>query len=275
MTVPLTARLAKSLDFMRSVRGWSSIAAKLATHDVEFETVRDDVRFAGNLKSLIDREVYLHGAYEKQEIALFHAHAKRRGTIIDVGANIGNHALAFARHFDRVISFEPNPEIWPAIERNIAINPWANIELRKVGLGDEAADMPIFTNGNHGMSTFVPGELDVAKSVSARISVGDEELAGIAVDALKIDVQGFEPNALRGLRRTIEANRPLIWVEISEMKMRPSTVSALAELIPVPFRLLRYVPVRGAMFNGLKLVEWTDDSLPINEYLIVPLGYDS
>lgn len=273
MTIPLSAKIARSLSAMRHVRGWPAIATKLATHDVDFETARGKVRFAGNLSSPIDRAAYLYGAYDWHKIEPFLAQARRRGTIADVGANIGNHTLAFAGHFDRVISFEPNSQIWPAIERNIAINPWANIELRKVGLGDQVADQPIFVNGNHGLSTFLSGELDNAHGVASHIAIGDEELAGVAIDAIKIDVQGYEPQVLRGLRRTIEANRPLIWVEISETTLPRSTRSALAELIPVDFHLKRYSSQRSAFTNKTQLIEHADDQLPIGDYLVIPDGY--
>ncbi len=275
MTVPLSAKLAKSLGFMRHVRGWSAIATKLAKYDVDFESQRGEVRFAGNLKSAIDREAYLYGSYDWQQITPFLAQATRRGTIADVGANIGNHALAFARHFNRVISFEPNPQVWPLIERNIAINPWAKVELRKVGLGVAVADLPIFVNDNHGLSTFLDGELDNAHPLSARIAIGDEELRGIAVDAIKIDVQGYEPNVLRGLRETIIANRPLIWLEISETTLHTPTRSALSELVPVPFRLMLYTSRKGAFLNKTVLVEHNGEILPIGDYLVIPEGYST
>jgi len=275
MTVPLSAKLARSLGFMRRVRGWPAIATKLAKHDAEFESRRGDVRFAGNLRSSIDREAYLYGSYDWHKIRPFLGQATRRGTIADVGANIGNHALAFARHFNHVISFEPNPQVWPLIARNIAINPWAKIELRKVGLGDAVADLPIFVNDNHGLSTFLDGELDNAHTVSAHIAVGDEELCGVAIDAIKIDVQGFEPNVLRGLRETIIANRPLMWVEISETTLHTPTTLALAELIPVPFKLMLYTSRKGALLNRTVLVEHSSEHLPIGDYIIIPEGYNT
>jgi len=273
MTVPFTAKVAKSLGFMRQVRGWPAIARKLATHDADFVVRRGRAGFAGNLNSLIDREAYLYGSYDRHKIEPFLAQAKRRGIVVDVGANIGNHALAFARHFDRVISFEPNPQIWPAIERNIGLNPWADIELRKVGLGDEPADLPIFVNSNHGLSTFLPGEIDNAQGIVTHIAVGDDELAGTKIDALKIDVQGFEQNVLRGLQKTIVTSRPLIWVEITETTLDTPTASALAELIPTRFRLLRFVSHRGIVLNRTDLAEHAAERLPVGDYIIVPEGY--
>jgi FkbM family methyltransferase len=275
MTVPLSAKFARSLGFMRRVRGWPAIATILAKHDAEFECRRGEVRFSGNLKSLIDREAYLYGSYDWHQIAPFLAQATRRGTIVDVGANIGNHALAFARHFNRVISFEPNPQVWPLIERNIAINPWAKVELRKTGLGDAVADLPIFVTDNHGLSTFLDGELDNAHGLSAHIAIGDDELRGVVIDAIKIDVQGFEPNVLRGLRETIIAYRPLIWIEISETTLHTPTTSALAELIPVPFRLIRFTSRKGALVNRTVLVEHNSEHLPVADYLIIPEGYSA
>ena len=273
MTVPFTAKVARSLSFMRRVRGWPTIATKLAKHDVDFESRGRHGNFAGNLRSGIDREAYLYGAYDWHKIGPFLAQAKRRGTIVDVGANIGNHALAFARHFDRVISFEPNPQIWPAIERNIAINPWANIELRKVGLGEEEADLPIFVNDNHGLSTFLTGELDNAKGLATHIAVGDEQLAGVTIDALKIDVQGFEPHVLRGLHETIKVSRPLIWVEISETTLPKQATSALAEIIPLPFRMMRFVSNKGVLLNRTVLAQHSEEYLPVGDYLVIPDGY--
>lgn len=276
MNTPLSAHVARSLRFLRNVRGWRGIATRLANHDAAFVVNDRGTRFAGNLQFPIDREAFLYGAYDRDKIDGFLAQASRRGTVADIGANIGNHALAFARHFDRVISFEPNPGVWPALEHNVDLNPWANISLRKVGLGDVAADLPIYVNGNHGMSTLLREELDDAHQAHvARIVVGDEQLKGVRVDAIKIDVQGYEPQVLRGLSDTIQRNRPLVWVEISETTLHTPTTAALAELIPVPFRLMMFRSRKVALFNRSELVEHTTEDLPVGDYVIIPEGYST
>jgi len=95
----------------------------------------------------------------------------------------------------------------------------------------------------------------------------------VAIDALKIDVQDFEPNVLRGLRRTIMASLPLIWVEISEAMLHTPTVTALADLIPIPFSLMRYDSRKGLFLNRTDLVKHRHEHLPVGDYLILPDGY--
>ena len=51
------------------------------------------------------------------------------------------------------------------------------------------------------------------------------------------------------------------------------TTAALGELIPVPFRIMRYVSGKGALFNRTQLVEHAEKHLPVGDYLIVLEGY--
>lgn len=135
--------------------------------------------------------------------------------------------------------------------------------------------MPTYRSSSTTITACLPFSTENARALSAHIAVGDEELRGVAVDAIKIDVQGFEPNVLRGLRETITANRPLIWVEISETTLHTPTTSALAELIPVPFRLMLYTSRKGALLNRTVLVEHKSESLPVGDYLVIPEGYNT
>ena len=65
----------------------------------------------------------------------------KAGVILDVGANIGNHTCFFARYFNQVIAFEPNPVAYRILQANIGLNRLKNVVLRKVGLSDKGADI--------------------------------------------------------------------------------------------------------------------------------------
>lgn len=269
MGTNIAARVSRHLRGMRNVRGWRSIAVRSAKPG-PFQVRNGNIVFAGEMGSHVDRDVFLFGAYERENIDLFLASVARGGTALDIGANVGNHSLAFARHFDHVIAFEPNPELWASIDRNVALNPWASIDVRKIGLGDQSAEMPLHvTSDGHALSTFLPGELDHFTTHMVRVEAGDDlDLPPIA--AIKIDVQGFEGPVLRGLRRTIERDKPAIWIEISETTLPAQSRQALTDVIPFSFDLYRFDARKGIILNQPQLVPHVGDSLIDGDYLIAP-----
>ncbi len=66
----------------------------------------------------ISTEITVRGRFERPALEFFCSQLfnrmQNRRLCLDVGANIGNHSLAFADHFDRVLAFEPNPRIQAA-----------------------------------------------------------------------------------------------------------------------------------------------------------------
>ncbi|MGB0798029.1 MAG: FkbM family methyltransferase, partial [Planktomarina sp.] len=60
---------------------------------------------------------------------------------LDIGANIGNHSVFFADHFENVISFEPNPRTHDVLLANARLRP--NIETHNIGLSDQAGEVEV------------------------------------------------------------------------------------------------------------------------------------
>ncbi len=142
-------RLVRRLRSLRHVRGWERCCNILAPPDkaAPFSILNDGVGFEGNTSSYLDRRIYLFGGYEEDAIDLFLSLVRpgKRGVILDVGANVGTHALAFAKSFRHVHSFEPNDRVNASFERNVALNSWARITLHKVGLADVSADQVFYS----------------------------------------------------------------------------------------------------------------------------------
>ncbi len=59
-----------------------------------------------------------------------------QGLVLDIGANIGAHAVAFSRTAQRVITFEPQPHTYRVLCANLALNCCVNVEAHQVALGD-------------------------------------------------------------------------------------------------------------------------------------------
>lgn len=234
--------------------------------------------FAGDLGSFIDRQAFLYGMYEAPLIKAFIAASPRRRTVLDVGANVGNHSVAFATAFERVIAFEPNPVLWPALEKNAALNADRNIEIHRIGLSDRAGALPFYNidNGNFGLGTFLDEEQydqPLRQHAVAQVAIGDEALGDeVEVDAIKIDVQGLEAEVLRGLSRTLARCRPIVWTEIGSGTIGHlgSRRASIEALFPYPVRIRRFEQFHTGPFNRVTLRDWPCNDVKPGDYLIEP-----
>ena len=165
------------------------------------------------------------GAYEHQFLmALFDGlladrKSELKGTLaLDVGANIGNHSLYFSKYFARVIAFEPNPRAVSVLEANVKLSG-ANIEIAPFGLAqcDGKFDFMVNETGNLGGSGFQFAGLTKGNRIECEARSGDgflRSLLGLPrVGLIKLDIEGAELSALKGLVRTLEEQAPIVVFE--------------------------------------------------------------
>jgi FkbM family methyltransferase len=122
----------------------------------------------------------------------------------------------------RAIGFEPNPATLAKCRRNLSFNDYPNVELHAEALGRQpgtvAFGRPAPTNaGADRVMPTGPATIDV------RVTTLDQLLEEKPVDRLdlvKIDVEGFDLNVLRGGERTIARYRPTVFVELSDSNLR-------------------------------------------------------
>ena len=166
------------------------------------------------------------GLYEPDEIELVRriaAAAELGGTaMLDIGANIGNHACALAGSFARVLAFEPNPPVAALLKANILINGLRTIEVHEVGLADRDAELSfgIAEAGNDGSGSFAAPCGSAAKTLPVRrgdayLSAHAQELGrnGLRIGFVKCDVQGFERDVFAGLASTLAEHHPIVMFE--------------------------------------------------------------
>ncbi|MEM1030006.1 MAG: FkbM family methyltransferase, partial [Myxococcota bacterium] len=198
-------RLVRRTRRYRDTRGWGRLADFVAARGMSgrFRVANGSFIHEGDVSDLIDRELYLRGGYEDQKISLFLSRvpSDRRTSILDVGANVGTHTLPFARTFAQVHAFEPNPEVVRKLRQNVALNDNLNVAIHPCGLSDERAERTFYSvpsKHNPGLGTFSSVEqYDVPLDAVDRLEVveGDgylESLGVERVDAIKVDVQGYE-----------------------------------------------------------------------------------
>ena len=214
----------------------------------EFTVSFFGLRYVGNFASFIDWSVYYFGAYSEAELDLFGRilSVNGDGCCLDVGANVGSHTLFIAGHASSVIAFEPVPALAEQIRTRVAANHLRNVEVVQVGLGDIAEDLPFFasTDHNQGTGTFVAGVFERPAQV-LHVQPGDETLAERGeppVILAKIDVEGFEPDVLRGLRGTLDRCRPIVFFEWSTMSVDRAGGLDPGAYFPAGYSLFSFEP---------------------------------
>jgi len=152
--------------------------------------------------SATERGALFNPDYNLEELNFLRAHVGSGGTFVDVGANVGTYALALARHVGgngRVVAVEPHPVTFARLKFNNDASCVAQTKLVAAAAGPSDGELMIETDGdNLGASHIVTGAAgaNAIKVPSLRLQRILEEAGVTRVDALKIDIEGFEDRAL-------------------------------------------------------------------------------
>lgn len=137
-------------------------------------------------------------------------------TVIDVGANVGQFAVASAKLFPdaRVHSFEPVPECAAELRKNVA--KLEKVTVYPLALGESAGEAKLRVNSYTHASSFLPAtqmhreafpEVRESGEVPVEVSTLDQVFSGVELHKpvlLKLDVQGYEARVIRGGVETLK-----------------------------------------------------------------------
>lgn len=229
-------RLVSPLASVRGLRRVNEHLRRRYSNAEETRLISDfdgDIRFACRLDSHISSTIYWAGCYSASQLRLLDRILRADMTFVDAGANEGEQTLFAAKRLraGKVIAFEPNPQIFAMLEKNLALNGFGNTKLEQLGLGDQAGEVSLFASDsrsadgsfNLGLSTLHAREGVSTSVASIRVDTLDNYCAreGLKrLDVLKIDVEGSELAALRGAVRTLEALKPRLIIEVNETTSR-------------------------------------------------------
>jgi FkbM family methyltransferase len=170
--------------------------------------------FVKNNADVIQNRHFNGCFYEPEELAIIARHFKPGQSFLDVGSNVGNHAIYVAKFLGAhtVMVIEPNPYAVSILRVNLRLNMLTNVDDRFLGLGfgdrDQTGVLEVPDN-NLGGSKFRS-----QSDGGIRIVAGDTLLQGRKFDFIKIDVEGQEIEVLKGLQQTIAVAQPRIFIEV-------------------------------------------------------------
>ncbi len=158
------------------------------------------------------------GFYEQKLLDNWAAkYAKEAKIIYDIGANIGNHTVYFAKKLnaEKIYSFEPMPINYKMLEKNIADNNIKNVKAYNIALGAEnfSAKMSMEQENNNGTAK-ISKDGDFNGETVKVVTMDSLNLP--LPDFIKIDVEGFELDVLKGMKNVLKKSIAPIWIEIDE-----------------------------------------------------------
>jgi FkbM family methyltransferase len=177
--------------------------------------------------------IFLHGEYDSNGLLLLkhifdHFNIDyKNSSLVDVGANIGNHSLFFGGLFKKIYSFEPNPTTFELLKINTQNK---NISSFNLGLGSKKEKLLLFESlENNGTSSLnMDKSVHKGKAYTVDIDTLDNfDFSNELVSVIKIDVEGHEFEVLQGGKKLIDEMRPIIILEVhaSDFTTRDNTSS--------------------------------------------------
>ena len=170
--------------------------------------------------------------------------------IIDGGANIGFFTIPVAqRVLDsdvRIISFEPQRQLFNALSGSLALNDLSHVYLHNLGLGAEIgqAQLPLIDYSVvQDFGTVQLANTDLTEQAYMRSRLVDvitiDSMCLPRLDFLKLDVEGYEVPALQGGLNTFKQHRPWMWVEYF-ITGTDKIKAALATVVDYEFYIVDY-----------------------------------
>lgn len=233
----------------------NNITDLVKTNDYQFITLTKDRFIAPALKYF--------GEYCSEETEMLCGMLGQDGIVLDIGANIGTHTLAFARKVTdgEVWAFEPQKFLQQILCGNIALNGFTNVRAFHCALGREMGEIGVPLINYETPDNY--GGLDLRKygggnsedyDMTPMITLDSLQLE--AVDMMKIDVDGMEEEVLRGAFQTVFRCKPMIYIEADRNEQRSGLIGFLGTL---GYRIWQHEP--SVVHESATLSRTVEDSV--------------
>jgi len=204
----------------------NTIANRLAR--LLFLRDRQPVKVNGHKVLLGDRQLpslafinsFVHERYEIETCALLNSLITEGMTVFDVGAHVGHYTLLAAKRVGltgHVYAFEPEPENYALLVKNVELNGYSNITCVNMAISDRTDLLTFYVSreGNDLHSLIDQSSLAGATRIQVPAISLDEYSASAGlqnIDLIKIDIEGAELLAVAGISRLLEQSGRLLMI---------------------------------------------------------------
>jgi FkbM family methyltransferase len=209
--------------------------------------------------------------YEPFETALFKKEIKAGQTVLDIGANIGYYALIAAKLVGprgKVYAFEPDPDNFSLLKKNVKTNGYTNVVLVNQAVSDKTQTAKLFLNKTNKGDHRLYDSKDGRRSILVQTVKLDDFFKKLdkKIHFIKMDIQGSEARALNGMKGLIRRNPSLKLVtEFSPGSLKlngQNPQKYLKTLAQWGFKLREIVEKEGILrpANSKRLLALPDDT---------------
>jgi FkbM family methyltransferase len=152
--------------------------------------------------------------YQKPQREKAYEYVQNWRCAVDIGAHVGIFSCDFAQRFERVVAFEPMPSTRECLLRNVP----GNVDVKPFACGSHPGKVRMErSTKNSGGSRIIAADAMVDSLIEVEVVTLDS-FGFEAVDLIKLDVEGFEPEAILGAEQTMRRCMPVV---IVEEKLKP------------------------------------------------------
>jgi FkbM family methyltransferase len=166
--------------------------------------------------------------------------------VYDIGAYIGILTSFFGKKVGssgRVIAFEPNPDNYEELKKSIKLNDLRNVDAMRIAIGDESGFGNLAVRYNYSATSSLDPAIQAQILSEKRtgllqvpLDTGDHCIASNKLpppDFIKLDVEGLEFKALKGLDQTIRHYWPMMYIEIhgATMNLKIENITRIVEFL--------------------------------------------
>ena len=174
----------------------------------------------------------------------------------DLGANVGLTSIPLSDYCKTIYSIEPNPNSVKLLKKNISTNKVKNIKIFQKGVSDKIGEFDFFlghpeSHSPHsslsGVRHSIQGDTELPYSVKVKLVTLDKLIVDndlLPPDVIKIDIEGAEFHALKGMKETIRKFKPYLFIEVHPRRLIDFGTSEK--------EFLRYIKKIGYLVENLR-----------------------
>lgn len=161
------------------------------------------------IKSFLNRGIL----WEYGLVEMYLSFLKKTDEVIDIGAYIGTHTIPFAHHVTKVFAFEPIMSTMKELKMNLKLNKLKNVRCYQFALGDKSGKINMTSPSEHNIGNSyicIDGNIKVSLQ---RLDSFIDHFKNVRL--IKIDVEKYEFDVLKGGINVIKKFKPIIISEIN------------------------------------------------------------